>query len=148
MAYIGIVMLAANGFASVISETGHVNSLVDGIAGALEDQKVLIVISMLLVGLVVTMGIGSSFATIPIISSIFIPMGMELGLSITAIIAIIGTAGALGDAGSPASDSTLGPTAGLSADGQHNHIWDTCVPTFVFLNIPVLIAGFVAGMVL
>lgn len=47
-----------------------------------------------------------------------------------ATIAIIGTAGALGDAGSPASDSTLGPTSGLNADGQHHHIWDTCVPTF------------------
>lgn len=148
MAYIGIVMLAANGFAGVISETGHVSPLVDGIAEALAGNKVLIVASMLLVGLVVTMGIGSSFATIPIIASIFIPMGMELGLSIPAIIAIIGTAGALGDAGSPASDSTLGPTAGLSADGQHDHIWDTCVPTFVFLNIPVLIAGFFAGMIL
>ena len=43
-----------------------------------------------------------------------------------ATIAIIGTAGALGDAGSPASDSTLGPTSGLNADGQHHHIWDTC----------------------
>ncbi|WP_271400238.1 Na+/H+ antiporter family protein [Salinicoccus roseus] len=148
MAYIGIVMLAANGFAAVISETGHVSPLVDGIANILSDQKILVVISMLFVGLVVTMGIGSSFATIPIIASIFIPMGMELGLSIPAIIAIIGTAGALGDAGSPASDSTLGPTAGLAADGQHNHIWDTCVPTFIFLNIPVLIAGFFAGMIL
>ncbi len=56
-------------------------------------------------------------------------------LSIPAIIAIIGTAGALGDAGSPASDSTLGPTAGLAADGQHNHIWDTCVPTFILWPI-------------
>ncbi|MCG1010462.1 sodium:proton antiporter [Salinicoccus sp. ID82-1] len=148
MAYIGIVMLAANGFAAVISETGHVGPLVDGIAETLSGQKVLIVGSMLLVGLIVTMGIGSSFATIPIIASIFIPMGMELELSIPAIIAIIGTAGALGDAGSPASDSTLGPTAGLSADGQHDHIWDTCVPTFIFLNIPVLIAGFFAGLIL
>src|SRR5699024_3043879 len=76
------------------------------------------------------------------------PMGIELGLSMPAIIAIIGTAGALGDAGSPASDSTLGSTAGLDADGQHDHIWDTCVPTFIFLNIPVLVTGFIAGMIL
>ncbi|WP_411843218.1 Na+/H+ antiporter family protein [Salinicoccus sp. HZC-1] len=148
MAYIGIVMLAANGFASVITETGHVSSLVEGIAEVLTGQKILIVMSMLIVGLIVTMGIGSSFATIPIIASIFVPMGIELELSMAAIIAIIGTAGALGDAGSPASDSTLGPTAGLDADGQHDHIWDTCVPTFIFLNIPVLIAGFIAGMIL
>ncbi|MFX3674659.1 MAG: Na+/H+ antiporter NhaC family protein [Paenisporosarcina sp.] len=42
---------------------------------------------------------------------------------------MIGTAGALGDAGSLASDSTLGPTMGI--DGQHNHIRDTCVPTLI-----------------
>ncbi len=148
MAYIGIVMLAANGFASVINETGHVTSLVENIAEVLAGQKILIVVSMLIVGLIVTMGIGSSFATIPIIASIFVPMGIELELSLPAIIAIIGTAGALGDAGSPASDSTLGPTAGLDADGQHDHIWDTCVPTFIFLNIPVLVTGFIAGMIL
>ena len=148
MAYIGIVMLAANGFAAVITETGHVTSLVEGIAATLAGEKALIVGSMLIVGLIITMGIGSSFATIPIIASIFVPLGFEMGLSMGAIIAIIGTAGALGDAGSPASDSTLGPTAGLSADGQHNHIWDTCVPTFIFLNIPVILAGFLGGMIL
>ena len=52
-----------------------------------------------------------------------------------AIACLLGTAGALGDAGSPASDSTLGPTAGLNTDGQHDHIWDTCVPTFLHYNI-------------
>ena len=99
---------------------------------------------MLIVGLIVTLGIGSSFATIPIIAAIFVPLGVELGLSPLAIICLIGTAGALGDAGSPASDSTLGPTSGLNADGQHNHIWDTCVPTFMFYNIPQIIFGWIA----
>src|SRR5699024_193177 len=129
-------------------ETGHVNSLVEGIAEVLADQKIMIVFSMLLVGLIVTMGIGSSFATIPIIASIFVPMGIELGLSMPAIIAIIGTAGALGDAGSPASDSTLGSTACLDDVGQHDNIWDTCVPTVIFLNIPVLVTCLIAGMIL
>ena len=55
--------------------------------------------------------------------------------------ALIGTAAALGDAGSPTSDSTLGPTAGLGVDGQHDHIWDTVVPTFLHFNIPLLILG-------
>lgn len=99
---------------------------------------------MLIIGLVVTMGIGSSFATIPIIAAIFVPLAMELGLSPVATIALIGTAGALGDAGSPASDSTLGPTAGLNVDGQHNHIWDTCVPTFLCYNIPLVLFGWIA----
>ena len=62
-----------------------------------------------------------------------------------ATIAIIGTAGAPGDAGSPASDSTLGPTSGLNADGQHHHIWDTCTH-FLHYNIPLLIFGFIAAI--
>lgn len=148
MAYIGMVMLAANGFAGVINETGDVTPLVNSISDILGDNKAFIVLGMMIVGLVVTMGIGSSFATLPIIAAIFVPMGAELGLSMSAIIAIVGTAGVLGDAGSPASDSTLGPTAGLNVDGQHDHIWDTCVPTFIFLNIPVVITGFIAGMIL
>lgn len=148
MAYIGMVMLAANGFAGVITSTEDVLPLVSNISNILGNNKAFIVMGMLIVGLVVTMGIGSSFATLPIIGAIFVPMGTELGLSIAAIIAIVGTAGVLGDAGSPASDSTLGPTAGLNVDGQHDHIWDTCVPTFIFLNIPVIITGFIAGMVL
>ena len=138
----------ANGFAGVITSTEDVLPLVTGISDVLGNNKALIVMGMLAVGLVVTMGIGSSFATLPIIGAIFVPMGAELGLSMAAIIAIVGTAGVLGDAGSPASDSTLGPTAGLNVDGQHDHIWDTCVPTFIFLNIPVLITGFIAGMIL
>jgi predicted histidine transporter YuiF (NhaC family) len=62
--------------------------------------------------------------------------------------ALVGTAGALGDAGSPASDSTLGPTSGLNADGQHDHIWDSVVPTFIHFNLPLLAFGWIAAMVL
>ena len=148
MAYIGVVMLTANGFASVMSETGDVERLVAGMVNFTSGSKVLTIIFMLIVGLIVTLGIGSSFATIPIIAALFIPLGESIGLSTAAIIAVIGTAGALGDAGSPASDSTLGPTAGLNMDGQHNHIWDTCVPTFLLFNIPLIICGFIAAMIL
>lgn len=148
MAYIGVVMLTANGFASLMSATGDVERLVQDMVAFTDGSKVLTIIFMLIVGLIVTLGIGSSFATIPIIAALFIPLGDSIGLSSMAIIAIIGTAGALGDAGSPASDSTLGPTAGLNMDGQHNHIWDTCVPTFLLFNIPLIIFGFIAAMVL
>lgn len=144
MAFVGFVMITANGFAAVINATGHVESLVEASSGLLEGNVSIAVLLMLIIGLVVTMGIGSSFATIPIIAAIFVPLAMELGLSPVATIALIGTAGALGDAGSPASDSTLGPTAGLNVDGQHNHIWDTCVPTFICYNIPLVIFGWVA----
>ena len=144
MAFVGFVMITANGFAAVINATGHVESLVEATSGLLQGNVSVAVLIMLIVGLIVTMGIGSSFATIPIIAAIFVPLAMELGLSPLATIALIGTAGALGDAGSPASDSTLGPTAGLNVDGQHNHIWDTCVPTFVVYNIPLVLFGWIA----
>ncbi|NYF25773.1 Na+/H+ antiporter family protein [Sporosarcina sp. JAI121] len=146
MAFVGFVMIAANGFASVLQETGHVVTLVEYVSSALGDNKGLAAFVMLLVGLIVTMGIGSSFATIPIIASIFVPLSIAFGFSPLAIIALVGTAAALGDAGSPASDSTLGPTAGLNVDGQHNHIWDTCVPTFIHYNIPLLLFGWITVM--
>lgn len=95
-----------------------------------------------------TMGIGSSFSTVPIIAAIFVPLAVQLGFSPLAIVSIVGTAGALGDAGSPASDSTLGPTSGLNVDGQHNHIWDTVVPTFLHYNLPLLVFGWAAAMLL
>lgn len=146
MAFVGFVMIAANGFASVLQETGHIITLVENTSAMLGDNKAVAASLMLLVGLIVTMGIGSSFATIPIIASIFVPLSIAFGFGPMATIALIGTAAALGDAGSPASDSTLGPTAGLNADGQHNHIWDTCVPTFIHFNIPLLIFGWATIM--
>ena len=144
MAFIGFVMITANGFASVINATGHVDSLIKSALTILEGNTSLAVFIMLIIGLIVTMGIGSSFATIPIIAALFVPLAQGLGMSPLAIMCLIGTAGALGDAGSPASDSTLGPTSGLNVDGQHNHIWDTCVPTFTFINIPLIIFGWIA----
>ncbi|MCD8818151.1 Na+/H+ antiporter family protein [Mammaliicoccus sciuri] len=148
MAYIGVVILTANGFAGVMSATNEVSSLVKGLATITGDNKAFSIIMMYIIGLIVTLGIGSSFATIPIIASLFIPFGQEIGLSTMALIAVIGTAGALGDSGSPASDSTLGPTAGLNVDGEHDHIRDTCIPNFLIYNMPLIIFGFIAAMVL
>jgi putative amino acid transporter len=148
MSYIGFVMISAAGFAAVMRETGDVETLVKESADVIGNSAALGIALMLVIGLLVTMGIGSSFSTIPIITTIFVPLSGELGLSVMATIALIGTAAALGDAGSPASDSTLGPTSGLNVDNQHNHIWDTCVPTFLHYNLPLLVFGFIAAMVL
>lgn len=148
MAMIGFIMISAQGFASVMKATGDVASLVSAAAGMIEGNKPLAAALILLVGLLITMGIGSSFSTVPIIATLFVPLCMELNFSVMATAALVGTAGALGDAGSPASDSTLGPTSGLNADGQHDHIWDSVVPTFIHFNIPLLVAGWVAAMVL
>lgn len=148
MAYIGVVILTANGFAGVMNATGDIDELVKALTSITGDNKLLSIIVMYVIGLIVTLGIGSSFATIPIIASLFIPFGASIGLDTMALIALIGTASALGDSGSPASDSTLGPTAGLNVDGQHDHIRDTCIPNFLFYNIPLMIFGTIAAMIL
>ena len=148
MAYIGVVILTANGFAGVMNKTGDISQLVHSLSDITGGNKLLSIILMYIIGLIVTLGIGSSFATIPIIATLFIPLGESLGLSTMALIALIGTASALGDSGSPASDSTLGPTAGLNVDGQHDHVRDTCVPNFIFYNVPLIIFGTIAAMVL
>ena len=148
MSLIGLIMITAQGYASVLNKSGQIQPLVDGTAALFNGSKVLAAIIMLLVGLVITMGIGSSFSTLPIISAIYVPLCLALEFSPMATVAIIGTAGALGDAGSPASDSTLGPTAGLNVDGQHDHMRDTVIPTFLHYNVPLLIGGWIAAMVL
>ncbi|GAA0569258.1 Na+/H+ antiporter family protein [Halomonas salifodinae] len=148
MAMVGFIMIAAAGFAGVMQATGEIPTLVQGSVELIGDNRAMAALVMLMVGLFITMGIGSSFSTIPIIAAIYVPMCLSFGFSPLATVALIGTAAALGDAGSPASDSTLGPTAGLNADGQHDHIWDTVVPTFLHFNIPLIAFGWLAAMTL
>jgi len=148
MAMIGFIMISAAGFAAVMKGTGGVESLVNALSTSIGDNKPLAALLMLVVGLLVTMGIGSSFSTIPIIATIYVPLCLAFGFSPMATVALVGTAAALGDAGSPASDSTLGPTSGLNADGQHEHIWETVVPTFLHYNLPLVAFGWIAAMVL
>ncbi|WPP44408.1 Na+/H+ antiporter family protein [Pseudomonas sp. AN-1] len=148
MAQVGFIMIAAAGFAAVMKATGGIPQMVEDSVQLIGDNRAMAALVMLLVGLFITMGIGSSFSTVPIITAIYVPLALGFGFSPLAIVALVGTAAALGDAGSPASDSTLGPTAGLNADGQHDHIWDTVVPTFLHFNLPLLAFGWVAAMVL
>ena len=148
MAMIGFVMIAASGFANVINTTSGVKELVDVLSTGIIQSKGVAAFLMLLVGLLITMGIGSSFSTVPIITSIYVPLCLSFGFSPLATVSIVGVAAALGDAGSPASDSTLGPTSGLNMDGKHDHIWDSVVPTFIHYNIPLLVFGWIAAMYL
>ena len=148
MALIGFIMISASGFAAVMTATGEVETLVSASAEMIGDNRGLAALLMLLVGLFITLGIGSSFSTIPIIAAIFVPLAVQFGFSPLATVALVGTAAALGDAGSPASDSTLGPTSGLNVDRQHDHIWDSVVPTFLHYNIPLIGFGWLAAMTL
>ncbi|OFK79410.1 Na+/H+ antiporter family protein [Peptoniphilus sp. HMSC062D09] len=141
MGFIAFVMLIAAGYANVINASGAVDHLVDVAFDALGGSKIAGSFTMTLLGLLITLGIGTSFGTVPVVAAIYVPLGLKLGFSPGAIVFMIAVAAALGDAGSPASDTTLGPTAGLNADGQHDHIWDTCVPQFICYDIPLMIAG-------
>ena len=146
MGYVAFVMLVAAGYASVMKATGGIDTLVNAIAPFMT-SKILATALMLFVGLFITMGIGTSFGTIPILAVLFVPIFLKLGFSIPSMIIVLASAAALGDAGSPASDTTLGPTAGLNADGQHNHIWDTCVPTFLHYNIPLILTAIISVLI-
>ncbi|PRY70695.1 Na+/H+ antiporter family protein [Halomonas ventosae] len=148
MALIGFIMISASGFAAVMTATGQIETLVTSSVEVIGDNRGLAALLMLLVGLFITLGIGSSFSTIPIIAAIFVPLAVQFGFSPLATVALVGTAAALGDAGSPASDSTLGPTSGLNVDRQHDHIWDSVVPTFLHYNIPLIAFGWLAAMTL
>ena len=139
MGYIAFVMLVAAGFAAVLKETGAINVLVSAIIPYLPSNVLLTSAIILIIGLFITIGIGTSFGTIPILAVLFIPVCTHLGFNTQQIIVLLAAAAALGDAGSPASDTTLGPTAGLNADGQHNHIFDTCIPTFLHYNIALIL---------
>jgi len=147
MGFIAFVMLVAAGFGNVIRETGAVPTLVQSIIHIIGNNKMLGASLMLFIGLFITLGIGTSFGTIPILAVIYCPLALKLGFSPQGIAVLISAAGALGDAGSPASDSTLGPTSGLNSDNQHNHIWDTCIPTFLHFNIPLIIFGILGAFI-
>ena len=148
MGFIAFVMLVAGGFAQVIKDTGAVDSLVQSSIGLMGGSKWIAATVITLIGLLVTMGIGTSFGTVPVLAVLYVPLCHQIGFSPAATIVLMSAAAALGDAGSPASDTTLGPTSGLNADGQHDHIWDTCVPTFLHFNIPLMIAAIVAAQFL
>lgn len=148
MAMIGFVMITAQGFAEVLNQTGEIPSLVNASISLFSENKIVASFFMLLVGLIITMGIGSSFSTIPVIAAIYVPLCIKMGFSPMATVCLIGAAGAIGDTGSPASDSSLSVTAGLNIDGQHDHIKDTVIPTFIHYNIPLFLAGWIASLML
>ena len=147
MGYVAFVMLVASGFATVLKSTGGIETFVNSAISILPESQILTALIMLLVGLVITMGIGTSFGTIPILAVVFIPVFIKMGFNVQQAVVVLAAAAALGDAGSPASDTTLGPTAGLNVDGQHNHITDTCIPTFLHYNTALILFALI-GVVL
>lgn len=147
MGYVAFIMLVASGFATVLKSTGGIEAFVNSAISILPESQIITALIMLFAGLIITMGIGTSFGTIPILAVVFIPVFLKMGFNIQQTAVVLAAAAALGDAGSPASDTTLGPTAGLNVDGQHNHIWDTCVPTFLHYNLSLILFALIGVMI-
>ena len=147
MGYVAFIMLVASGFATVLKSTGGIETFVNSAISILPESQIITALIMLFAGLIITMGIGTSFGTIPILAVVFIPVFLKMGFNIQQTAVVLAAAAALGDAGSPASDTTLGPTAGLNVDGQHNHIWDTCVPTFLHYNLSLILFALIGVMI-
>ncbi len=148
MAQIAVIITIASGFAGLLTATGEVAPLVEASAALIGDNRALGAAIMLIVGLFITIGFGDAFASVPILAPIYVPLCLALGFSPMATVALLGASAALGDAGSPASTITLGATAGLNADGQHDHIKDSVIPTFLHANIGMVICAWIAAMVL
>lgn len=139
MGYVAFVMLVAAGFAAVLKASGSIDTLVHTTLNLLPENILITSLVILILGLFITIGIGTSFGTIPILAVLFVPICAKMGFNTQQIVVLLAAAAALGDAGSPASDTTLGPTSGLNADGQHSHIYDTCLPTFLHYNLALII---------
>lgn len=148
MGYVAFVMLVAAGYASVLKASGAIESLVSSTLNVLPENILLTSFAILILGLFITIGIGTSFGTIPILAVLFVPICSKMGFNVQQIVVLLAAAAALGDAGSPASDTTLGPTSGLNADGQHNHIFDTCIPTFLHYNIALIVFAIIGVYIL
>ena len=145
VAAVVFVMAAGTGYANVSNAYGDVNGLVNSIVNMLGSSKLVGAFAMLVLGLIVTLGIGTSWGTVPIVGIIMVPMGLQMGFSVPAISMLICAAAVLGDAGSPASDQALLP---LNLDGQHDHIWDTCVPSFICCNVPIIVLGTICACIM
>jgi len=148
MVQIAVIITIASGFAGVLDATGEIKPLVQASAEIIGNNKALAAAIMLIVGLFITIGFGDSFASVPILAPIYIPLALTLGFSPMAAVALLGASAALGDAGSPASTITLGATSGLNADGQHDHVRDSVIPTFMHANFGMVIFAWIAAMVL
>ena len=110
MGFIAFVMLIAGGYANILKATGAVPQLVESVVPLIGSSQWIAAVIITLIGLLVTMGIGTSFGTVPILAVIYVPLCSAVGFSPAATILLMTVAGALGDAGSPASDSTVSTT--------------------------------------
>ncbi len=148
MVQIAVIITIASGFAGVLDATGDIPALIKATGELIGENKAIAAFLMLVVGLFITIGFGDSFASVPILAPIYVPLALSLGFSPAATIVLLGASAALGDAGSPASTISLGVSSGLNADGQHDHIRDSVIPTFIHANFGMVLFAWVAALIL
>ncbi len=137
--YVCLVLMAAVAFAATAKTYGDLDNLIAASGALIGGNKIFGAFLMLFLGLFITMGIGSAFSTVPIVATVLVPLGLSLKMSPALIIILVAASGALGDSGSPSSNQALIPTAAFNIDGQHDHIRDSCIPSFLFVNIPLFV---------
>ena len=81
MGFVAFVMLVAAGFASVLKSTGSIETLVNLVLNYLPSNIILTSLIILILGLFITIGIGTSFGTIPIIAVLFVPICVKMGFN-------------------------------------------------------------------
>ena len=148
MGMIVFIMLAAGGYAEVLKAAGGVRELSEAVAGLIGDSRLAAAVVINLIGFLVTVGIGSSFSAIPVVTVLYVPLCQQMSFSKSAVIVLISAAVLFGGIASPASDTALGSTAGLNADGQHDHIRDTCIPAFFHLSLPLLLVSVLLSQII
>jgi len=84
MSMIAFIIITSNGFAAIMNASGGIEPLGQESVAFFGDNRSLVVLTMLVIGLLVTMGIGSSFSTLPIIAY---PEGFINGVFATAMVA-------------------------------------------------------------
>lgn len=141
MSFIAFVMMGASGFAAVVQRAGQIDRLANVFVVMVRGHKLIAAFVLLLLGLLITLGIGTAWGTVPIVAAVIVPVGIHLGFSPIAITSLISMAACLGASGAPGSDQSLIPTMGFNVDGQHDHIRDTCIPEFICINLPILFIG-------
>ena len=72
MGLIAIIMLVAGGYAEVMKATNAVDALVQAALALMAGNKIIAATVITLIGLLVTMGIGSSFSTVPVLVAYFV----------------------------------------------------------------------------
>src|SRR5699024_9279385 len=94
MGMIAFVMLIASGYANVLKKTVAIDALVDATLSLTGNSHLSVAFFLLVVGLLITIGIGTSFGTIPILAALYAPILIAVGMSPLASAALIGTAAA------------------------------------------------------